>query len=177
MRRNNNIVGFGLVNLCGPCKMKASYLASYLNLPPVFSNNLFLTLPAMHSMASLHSGLSGPGLLNVRSECSPFPYPRTVSASTGVASTASAYQSYACAPVSSRPRNNPLIVRTNAASSSSSTPSPSPVKYFYREPSQWPTAEEIKLKQHDLEQQPYVDLIIAGAGPSGIVVAERVAQV
>ena len=154
-------------------KLPYRYLVSYLNLPPVFSNNPFLAMPAIHSMASLNSGLSGPGLLNVRSVYSPFPHLRSVS--TGVASTASAYQSYSCAPVSSRPRNNPLTVRTSAASSSSSAPSPA--KYFYREPSQWPTAEEIKLKQHDLEQQPYVDLIIAGAGPSGIVVAERVAQV
>ncbi|GAX83195.1 hypothetical protein CEUSTIGMA_g10621.t1 [Chlamydomonas eustigma] len=50
------------------------------------------------------------------------------------------------------------------------------VPYFYSEPCTWPTAEEMQLQTHDLESVPYVDLIVAGAGPSGVVVAERVAQ-
>lgn len=74
------------------------------------------------------------------------------------------------------PRN---LVRASAVNEAKQARAKStePVSYFYREPSSWPTEEEIQLQQHDLEQQPYVDLIIAGAGPSGIVVAERVAQV
>jgi len=75
--------------------------------------------------------------------------------------------------LASRPRN--LVRASGAQQRAKSTTGP--VEYFYREPSSWPTAQEIQLKQHDLDKQPNVDLIIAGAGPSGIVVAERVAQV
>mmetsp|Transcript_12609 Transcript_12609/g.27244 ORF Transcript_12609/g.27244 Transcript_12609/m.27244 type:complete len:555 (+) Transcript_12609:195-1859(+) len=48
--------------------------------------------------------------------------------------------------------------------------------FYYRDPVPWPTAEEIPLQPHDLSTHPYVDLIVAGAGPSGVAVAERVAQ-
>lgn len=34
----------------------------------------------------------------------------------------------------------------------------------------------MQLQLHDLQQHPYVDLIVAGAGPAGVAVAERVAQ-
>jgi hypothetical protein len=48
------------------------------------------------------------------------------------------------------------------------------VEYYYRDPAPWPT--DIPLPKHDEEKDPYVDLIIAGAGPSGVAVAERVAK-
>ncbi|GLC47197.1 hypothetical protein PLESTB_001621900 [Pleodorina starrii] len=50
-----------------------------------------------------------------------------------------------------------------------------PVSHFYREAESWPTAETVQLQQHDLEQHPYVDLIVAGAGPAGVAAASRVA--
>ncbi|GIL80240.1 hypothetical protein Vretimale_17433 [Volvox reticuliferus] len=50
-----------------------------------------------------------------------------------------------------------------------------PVSHFYRETERWPTEETVPLQQHDLDQQPYVDLIVAGAGPAGIAAAGRVA--
>ncbi|GLI71151.1 hypothetical protein VaNZ11_016251 [Volvox africanus] len=50
-----------------------------------------------------------------------------------------------------------------------------PVSHFYRETESWPTEETVHLQQHDLEQQPYVDLIVAGAGPAGVAAAGRVA--
>lgn len=34
----------------------------------------------------------------------------------------------------------------------------------------------MQLAQHDLAKQPYVDLVVAGAGPAGVAVAERVAR-
>ena len=73
--------------------------------------------------------------------------------------------------------SGPRIHSNRARRSACSATAKKPATYFYREPSSWPTAEEIPLKAHDLDQLPYVDLIVAGAGPSGIVVAERVAQV
>jgi hypothetical protein len=48
-----------------------------------------------------------------------------------------------------------------------------PTKYYFREPSPWPL--DIALAPHDLAELPYVDLVVAGAGPSGVAVAERVA--
>ncbi|PNH03618.1 Lycopene beta cyclase, chloroplastic/chromoplastic [Tetrabaena socialis] len=50
-----------------------------------------------------------------------------------------------------------------------------PAQHFYREPEEWPTADTVKLQPHNLDQQPYVDLIVAGAGPAGVAVAARVA--
>lgn len=32
------------------------------------------------------------------------------------------------------------------------------------------------MQEHDSQRQPYVDLIVAGAGPAGVAVAGRVAQ-
>ena len=58
------------------------------------------------------------------------------------------------------------------AASSSSQPS---TQHYYRESAPWPTASEISLTPHDLSAHPAVDLVVAGAGPSGVVVAERVA--
>lgn len=49
-----------------------------------------------------------------------------------------------------------------------------PVEYYYREPVPWPT--DVPLQQHDLQATPYVDLVVAGGGPSGLAVAERVAS-
>jgi lycopene beta-cyclase len=47
-------------------------------------------------------------------------------------------------------------------------------EYSYRDPAPWP--KDIPLPQHDEQEQPYVDLVIAGAGPSGVAVAARVAR-
>ncbi|KAG2488086.1 hypothetical protein HYH03_013389 [Edaphochlamys debaryana] len=51
-----------------------------------------------------------------------------------------------------------------------------PLPYRYRDAEPWPTAETVSLQPHDLEKVPYVDLIVAGAGPAGIVAAARVAE-
>lgn len=59
---------------------------------------------------------------------------------------------------------------TTRSPSTSSSP-----QYFYRDAEQWPTAQDITLRQHDLQNEVYVDLIVAGAGPSGVAVAQRVA--
>jgi len=51
---------------------------------------------------------------------------------------------------------------------------PKPIQYYYREQAPWPT--DIPLRQHDLQKTPYVDLVVAGAGPAGAAVAARVAE-
>lgn len=62
------------------------------------------------------------------------------------------------------------------AFSSGPFPVPSgPVQHMYRETEQWPTPETVSLQQHDIEAQPYVDLVVAGAGPAGVAAAYRVA--
>lgn len=48
------------------------------------------------------------------------------------------------------------------------------VEHYIREMSPWPT--DVPIVAHDPKQQPYVDLVIAGAGPSGLAVGERVAR-
>ncbi|KAL6745345.1 lycopene beta cyclase [Haematococcus lacustris] len=68
------------------------------------------------------------------------------------------------------------LVRASAATASEQRPArTSPSGYVMRDPMPWPTASDIALTQHDLQATPEVDLIVAGAGPSGIAVAERVA--
>lgn len=52
-------------------------------------------------------------------------------------------------------------------------PSVGPATYYIRESAKWPTADEIKLPPH--VEGTTVDLIVAGAGPSGVAVAQRVA--
>lgn len=47
-------------------------------------------------------------------------------------------------------------------------------EYYYRDQSPWPT--DVPIAQHDPVKNPYVDLVIAGAGPSGLAVGERVAK-
>ncbi|KAF5830051.1 chloroplast lycopene beta-cyclase [Dunaliella salina] len=59
-----------------------------------------------------------------------------------------------------------------------SPPKPSvdgPVQYYYREPSPWPTQQDVQVAYHDLQRQPAADLLVVGSGPSGLAVAERVA--
>lgn len=51
---------------------------------------------------------------------------------------------------------------------------PKPVQRYYREQAPWPT--DIPLQQHDLLKAPYVDLVVAGAGPAGAAIAARVAE-
>eukprot|EP00955_Chlamydomonas_euryale_P102005 365387-Chlamydomonas_euryale.AAC.12 len=41
---------------------------------------------------------------------------------------------------------------------------------------QWPTEGEMGLAWHDAATAPYVDLIVAGAGPAGVSLAQRVAS-
>jgi lycopene beta-cyclase len=46
--------------------------------------------------------------------------------------------------------------------------------YYFREMSPWPT--DVPIVAHDPAAAPRVDLVIAGAGPSGLAVGERVAR-
>jgi lycopene beta-cyclase len=46
--------------------------------------------------------------------------------------------------------------------------------YYFREMSPWPT--DVPIVEHDPAKDSYVDLVIAGAGPSGLAVGERVAK-
>lgn len=48
------------------------------------------------------------------------------------------------------------------------------VEHYIREMPPWPT--DVPIVAHDPKQQPHVDLMIAGAGPSGLAVGERVAR-
>jgi len=48
------------------------------------------------------------------------------------------------------------------------------VEHYYRETSAWPT--DVPIVAHDPIKTPSVDLVIAGAGPSGLAVGERVAR-
>lgn len=59
------------------------------------------------------------------------------------------------------------------SSSSTFSGQPTTQGYSYREPAPWPT--DVVLPPHDLGAIPYVDLIVTGAGPAGVAVAERVA--
>ena len=47
---------------------------------------------------------------------------------------------------------------------------------MYRETDSWPTPSDTPLPVHDLARQPFVDLVVAGAGPAGVAVAYRVAE-
>jgi lycopene beta-cyclase len=49
-----------------------------------------------------------------------------------------------------------------------------PIEYYVREPKPWP--KDVPIQEHDLVAAPFVDLVVAGAGPSGLSVAERVAR-
>jgi Lycopene cyclase protein len=51
-----------------------------------------------------------------------------------------------------------------------------PNVFYIREPASWPTELELPLKAHDLHQHGRVDVVVAGAGPAGVAVAERVSQ-
>ncbi|EFJ41647.1 hypothetical protein VOLCADRAFT_107605 [Volvox carteri f. nagariensis] len=69
-----------------------------------------------------------------------------------------------------------IAAAQKAAFSSGPYPIPEgPASHYYRETESWPTEETLPLQQHNLEQQPYVDLIVAGAGPAGVAAAGRVA--
>ena len=73
-----------------------------------------------------------------------------------------------------QPGNSRALV--TVATAAAARPTLDPTVHSYREPSQWPTEDEMQLAQHDLAKQPYVDLVVAGAGPAGVAVAERVAR-
>ena len=67
--------------------------------------------------------------------------------------------------------------RALGASSSSSRASATPPYaegFYLREMAPWPT--DVPIEAHDLGAAPRVDLIVAGAGPSGLAVASRVAE-
>lgn len=64
-------------------------------------------------------------------------------------------------------------VLTRAAAVKSGTAKPK-VEHYIREMSPWPT--DVPIVAHDPQKQPHVDLVIAGAGPSGLAVGERVAR-
>lgn len=68
----------------------------------------------------------------------------------------------------------PAVLRARRSVRAAATPKPIN-QYYIRDESPWPTESDIQLKYHDVKAQPYVDLIVAGGGPSGVAVAERVA--
>lgn len=68
-------------------------------------------------------------------------------------------------------RRAAVLTRAAAAKSSPAKPK---VEHYIREMSPWPT--DVPIVAHDFTQQPQVDLVIAGAGPSGLAVGERVAR-
>ena len=63
---------------------------------------------------------------------------------------------------------------TLAAASSSQTASKLDPGFYIRDMAPWPT--DVPIQTHDLAAAPRVDLIVAGAGPSGLAVASRVAE-
>eukprot|EP00775_Hariotina_reticulata_P007052 gene7052-7266_t len=63
-------------------------------------------------------------------------------------------------------------VAANAAAVSA--PVKQTVEHYIRNPAPWPT--DVPIVAHDPIQAPSVDLVIAGAGPSGLAVGERVAR-
>lgn len=67
---------------------------------------------------------------------------------------------------------------TRAAAATSTAPAAAggkrKVEHYIREMSPWPT--DVPIVAHDPSKQPHVDLVIAGAGPSGLAVGERVAR-
>lgn len=68
---------------------------------------------------------------------------------------------------------NAKLQKTAAAAVETAVPT-SLKDYFIRDPSPWPT--DVPLAQHDPVRNPHVDLVIAGSGPSGLAVGERVAK-
>lgn len=65
-------------------------------------------------------------------------------------------------------------VQVAAAATVEAAPPTSLKEYYFREPSPWPT--DVPIVQHDPSKDPHVHLVIAGAGPSGLAVGERVAK-
>lgn len=61
-----------------------------------------------------------------------------------------------------------------AAAAVQAAPAKPKVEHYIREMSPWPT--DVPIVQHNPSAQPHVDLVIAGAGPSGLAVGERVAK-
>jgi lycopene beta-cyclase len=61
-----------------------------------------------------------------------------------------------------------------AAAPAASEERPTTPGYYFREMSAWPT--DVPIVEHDPAKGSYVDLVIAGAGPSGLAVGERVAR-
>lgn len=66
----------------------------------------------------------------------------------------------------------PLKVQAAATLERPSTSGKS--QFYVRDPAPWPT--DVPIQQHDPKKTPFVDLVVAGAGPSGLAVAERVAR-
>jgi hypothetical protein len=50
------------------------------------------------------------------------------------------------------------------------------VRHYYRDMAAWPTPQDTPLATLDPASNPEVDLVIAGAGPSGLAVGARVAE-
>lgn len=76
---------------------------------------------------------------------------------------------------SSTSRRAAVLTRAAAAAANAKkSPATPPVGHYIREMSPWPT--DVPIVPHDLSKQPQVDLVIAGAGPSGLAVGERVAR-
>lgn len=69
--------------------------------------------------------------------------------------------------------NSLTVQNGNGNGNGVGVPASGPIQFYYRDPAPWPT--ELQLPTHDLDAKPYVDLIVAGAGPAGVAVAQRVA--
>lgn len=66
-------------------------------------------------------------------------------------------------------------MKTAVAAAAVTAAAPTNLKeYYIRDPSPWPT--DVPIAAHDPAKVPHVDLVIAGAGPSGLAVGERVAR-
>ena len=76
-------------------------------------------------------------------------------------------------PAATSPTSRRAAVLTRAAAVKDGSSKPK-VEHYIREMSPWPT--DVPIVAHDPQKQPHVDLVIAGAGPSGLAVGERVAR-
>uniref|UniRef100_A0A7S0RHM7 lycopene beta-cyclase n=1 Tax=Chlamydomonas leiostraca TaxID=1034604 RepID=A0A7S0RHM7_9CHLO len=81
-----------------------------------------------------------------------------------------------CAPSVRRSARRSLLVPVQSTSFADSpvTSKPPINRHAYRDPSPWPTPQDTPIQIVDTPPE-YVDLIVAGGGPSGIAVAQRVA--
>lgn len=80
------------------------------------------------------------------------------------------------APTLQQPHHHRVLPPMPASAfADSPTTNKAPItSFYYRDPSPWPSAADVNINIAD-QAPAYVDLIVAGGGPSGIAVAARVA--